>query len=85
MNITKDPTWYPPIEYSGIRTPLGNVIHLYDVEGDCTATLCGRRIGKNPRQLAGPSNVWALPPEQVGCRTCYKMTLTDNEASGGAS
>lgn len=78
MNITKDPNWYPPIEYSGIRTPMGTVIHLYDTEGDCYATLCGRYIGKNRRRLAGPSNLEALPPEQVGCRTCYKMTLMED-------
>jgi len=75
VKIIKDPNWYPPIEYSGIRTPRGDVIHLYDIEGERGETLCGRHIGINPRYLAGPTNSRALPAEQVGCRTCYKKTF----------
>lgn len=61
-----------PLEMLGITTPKGTRIHLYNVEGDRTETVCGRKIGVNTRALAlggfGPQ----VAADFADCRRCLK-------------
>lgn len=61
-----------PLEMLGVTTPKGTRIHLYNVEGDRTETVCGRKIGVNVRALDlggfGPQ----VAADFADCRKCLE-------------
>lgn len=61
-----------PLEMLGIATPKGTRIHLYDVEGDRTETVCGRKIGVNTRYLGVGGLGPQVSADRADCRQCLK-------------
>lgn len=66
-----------PLEFLGITTPKGTTVHLYDVEADRLTTLCGRRIGWNPRHLGiggvGPQ----VSSDTTTCKSCLRTAHSE--------
>jgi hypothetical protein len=66
-----------PLQLLGVFMPKGNVVHLYDLEGERLLTLCGRNIQINPRHIGlGNSSERCAPAESAGCSKCLRIAAT---------
>jgi hypothetical protein len=59
------------LQLLGIRAGKGATVHLYDLDDERRFTVCGRRIGVNPR-LLGPGTSIGLPADSADCSNCRR-------------
>jgi hypothetical protein len=62
------------LQLLGIHVGKGTTVHLYDLDGERRFTVCGRRIGVNPRFL-GPGNSTGVSADLADCPKCRREGL----------
>ena len=63
-----------PLQLLAVTTPKGVRRHLFDLEGNKLFSLCGRRLGINPRHLY--LGTWVLnvsSSDNANCPTCLRL------------
>lgn len=61
-----------PITLLAVGLARGTVLHLFHEDGDRTTTLCGRRIGINPRYL-GITSAYVQSSDNATCQRCVHL------------
>lgn len=65
-----------PLQLLGVRTPKGQAVHLYDLEGDRLKTLCSRWICVNPTYLGLGGDSRQVSADLASCQVCIKLAAS---------